>query len=69
MKFEPKDYNSGQGFEIRAKRFQIGGRDYKSGVGGGKEGFQIGTEIMVQNRVNITLEMISNYLELPGVSR
>ena len=40
MNFElgPKDYNSGQGFEIRTKRFQIGAeitnrgkKDFKSG--------------------------------------
>ena len=66
---EPKDYNSGQGFEIRAKRFQIGAEITNRGGSEGQEGFQIGTEIMVQNRVNITLELISNHLELPGVSR
>ena len=69
--------NWSQKITIRGRDLKLGQRDFKlgqrlqieEGEGEGQEGFQIGTEIMVQNRVNITLELISNYLELPGVSR
>ena len=60
FKLEKKDYRSWQGFQIGAKRFQVGAkitnwgrRDYKPG-----QGFQIGEGILNRCRTTILHHII-----------